>query len=347
VSGVASSPGSSLRPRSTHRLALVALLVVLPLGPGCVDLIPDPPEGGGSLDDDDATLDDDDTTLDDDDSTADDDDTGSDDDDITLDDDDSTADDDDATVDPGPCPCAFGQLCTGLSCVWAPTFVVGMLEASSDGQPYAASAAGCFYTPEYLGGTVVALADPCQVRVLEADEVPEPYFPADAGTVQISGGVLDPVAFTASSPVECLANNVSLSVDLFEPGQALHFEGSGGADFPAFTADVIAPEPIVGAPGILSIGSDLTMAWSASTAPSVELVLSASDSVSGDAYLVVCRVPDTGGYVIPGAMTAWLPVSNDGVSVAFVRDSSEHLEFVGSGLVIEAAVQTNWTLDLP
>jgi len=89
------------------------------------------------------------------------------------------------------------------------------------------------------------------------------------------------------------------------------------------------------------------MAWTAGAGSYVELVISADDSTDGTAYAVTCRVPDTGGFTIPGSMTGWIPVPNDGVTAVFARNTVAHLEYPAEGVVIEAVLQTNWTTPLP
>ena len=335
---------------------LVPLTAVLLVG--CVDRIPPPltdDDDSVTVDDDDTTaaVDDDDTTpppddddvAPDDDDTTDDDDVAPDDDDVA--DDDDLIDDDDATWTPSPCPCPFGQICVASLCAWAPTFAVGMFEATTPDVPYAASAAGCFWTVDFLGGPVIANEGECQVAILQASSTPTQFFSADAGTVTVTGGVLDPIVFASTEAVECLADNVGIGDDLFEAGQAIHFAGTGGFDFPAFETDVTAPSSITGVPGLFTIGADLTMAWNAGWSNYVELLLTAEDTGSGNSTAITCRVPDNGGFVIPGSMTGWLPASNDGVVAVFSRTSASHLEYAGGGFVIDAVLQSAHSVELP
>jgi len=329
---------------------------------GCVGKIPPPlpddDDDSGAVDDDDTTPlpDDDDTTPppDDDDTTPppDDDDVQPDDDDVAPDDDDSSddddsGDDDDATYTPGPCPCSFGQICQAELCQWAPTFAIGLVEVVTADVPYAAAASGCFWTVDYLGGPAVASDGPCTVSVLPASSPPTEHFSADAGAVNVTGATLDPIVFASTGPVECLSDNVTITDDLFDPGQTIHFSGTGGFDFPAFEADVTAPSGITGGPGILTIGADLTMAWNAGWSNHVELLITAEDSGNGDVVSVSCRVPDVGAWVIPGSMTGWLPASNEGVVAVFNRNGVAHLEYAGGGFVIDLVVQSSHAVELP
>ena len=340
------------------RVTLAGLFLV-----GCVARIPPPvvdDDDSAAVDDDDddttVAPDDDDTTPapDDDDTTPapDDDDLVPDDDDLVPDDDDLAPDDDDGVDDddsawtPMPCPCSFGQICENGFCVWAPTFAVGMFEATTPDLPYAASATGCFWTVDYLGGPMVANDGLCQVAVLSSSAPPPQHFSADAGTVTVTGGVLDPIVFASTSAVECLADNVGIGDDLFDAGQAIHFAGTGGFDYPAFETDVTAPSSIIGAPGLLTIGADLTMAWNAGWSNHVELLITAEDAVGGDDTAITCRVPDTGGFVIPASMTGWLPAVHSGVTAVFSRTSAAHLEYAGGGFVIDAVLQSSHAVAL-
>jgi hypothetical protein len=337
------------------RFGLLPLLLLF----GCVGQIPY--AGGGddpgltindddddSADDDDDSLDDDDAVNDDDDS-ADDDDTALNDDDAVndddvLDDDDAVDDDDFTPPDPGACPCDFGRLCVLGQCQWADTFAVGLLETETPA--FIASGSGCFYTSTFLGGPLVALTGPCEVSVLDPNNLPTRFYSGDAGAITVTGGALDPVGFAAPAPAECLPNNILPTSDLFSPGQNVRFLSTGGSDVPAFDETLTAPASIVGAPGGFSIGADLTVAWNAGTSDHVEVVLAASNLSDDHEWAIRCRVADVGGFTVPASLTSYLPSNNDGVTLTLSRTGSAHLEFPTSGVVVEAALQSAWSTDL-
>ena len=331
------------------------LVLLLALSVGCVDRIPPGddddlvPGDDDDTDDDDAT--DDDDVTDDDDATTDDDD-ATDDDDITddddaTDDDDLTDDDDTVPPQPGPCPCEFGQLCLADNCVWAPTLAVGGLESANDVVPFAASASGCFFTASWIGDPVVAIDGPCQASILDSGNLPPQFFLADSGDVTFAGGDLSPLEFLQAGPSECLFDQVDPETNLFSPGQAINVVSEGGADVPSFEAWLVAPSDISGVPATYSPGNAMAMAWSGSGGTFVELVVTAEDPGDGVAVAVTCRVPDTGGYVIPASMTAWLPNPGLDALASFTRNAAVHLEFPDELIVVEAALQTRWTVQLP
>ncbi len=334
-----------------RRLVLIAVLGLLV---GCVDRIPpgddddlipgddDDTDDDDASDDDDTAPDDDDT--DDDDDTTDDDDLADDDD--TSDDDDASDDDDFTPPEPGECPCDFGQLCLLDNCVWAPTLAVGALETTNDVVPYAASAAGCFFTASWIGDPVVAIDGPCQASILDPSSMPTQFFSADSGDVTFTGGDLNPIEFLQAGPSECLFDQVEIDDNLFSPGQAINVVSEGGVDVPSFEAWLVAPSDITGVPATYSPGSAMAMAWSGSGGEYVELVVTAEDPDDGVAVAVTCRVPDTGGYVIPASMTSWLPNPGLDALASFTRSASVHLEFPDDLVVVEAGLQTRWTVGL-
>jgi len=344
-----------LAKRLLSRFVLLASLVGLLLGASAC-FQPSQTGGGGGgapwtgpLDDHDSALagDDDDSALagDDDDSAA----VGDDD---SAGDDDSGDDDDDSAsgslvlAPPTLCPCGFGQICLSGLCQYVTTFAVGLLEAAHSADPEVPSGMACFWNPAFLGSVIVN-EDNCHVRVLSVEDPPESHVERHGGTVTVTGGQTDPIAFTQSGPASCLASNISPGVtDLFEEGDVLEFIGSGGTDVPPFSATLVAPAPIQGSPGMIEPGSAVTMAWSGGSGDFVELTLATEDTVSGYAFAATCRVADTGAAVIPATITAFLPEEHGDWEVAFSRNEVEHFEYDAMGLVIEVVAQTSWAMEV-
>ncbi|MBJ95829.1 MAG: hypothetical protein CMP23_15310 [Rickettsiales bacterium] len=300
----------------------------------------------GADDDDSSPVDDDDTSPapDDDDSA------------LPMDDDDDDSallgDDDDSAAEsitlapPSACPCGFGQICVAGFCQFVTTFAVGLLEAANSGDAEIPSAMACFWNPAYIGSVVVN-EDNCQVRVLPTQEPPEALLEQHGGTVTVSGGQTDPLAFTHSGPSGCMASNTTAGVtDLFEQGDVLEFVGSGGVNLPAFSVTLVAPGPIQGSPGSVTPGNPVTVAWNGSGADFVEVTLATEDSDSGYAYAASCRFSDSGAASFPAEITAFLPEQHQGFEVAIARSEVEHLEYPDLGLVIEVVAQTSWTSEV-
>jgi len=302
---------------------------------------------GGLLDDDDSGVaDDDDSSIEpgDDDSAGDDDDSAGDDDDSAGDDDDS-AHNEVVLAPPDTCPCGFGQICEAGLCQYVDTLAVGLLEAANAADPEIPSGSACFWNPAFLG-SVIAREGNCYVRVLPTDNPTEPHLEKDAGWITITGGETDPIQFSSSGPSDCLNSNITPGVsDLFVQDEVLQFSSGGGTDFPSFTAALVAPAPVEGAPGTVQVGQAMTAAWVAASSDFVELVLSTEDAGSGYAYAAVCRVPDTGAASIPATITAFLPEQNTGWQVTISRNRVEHLEYPSLGVVIEAVLQTSRVFD--
>jgi len=292
---------------------------------------------GDEVGDDDTTdaLDDDDTTEvpDDDDTTE------------APDDDDTTeepGDDDDMTPPPTPCPCDFGQLCIDELCVYSDTFAIGLLEASNDIASAYPSANACFWRSDYLS-SITAAQGGCVARFLPGGEALEEYVASSAGVVTVTGGMTDPITFESDGPAECLDGSVTPGMeDLFEAGQSLSFVGTGGADFPAFTATITAPSPINGSTTAIAPGSAVQMDWDLGDSDYVELTVATQNSATGDRHAIVCRTADVGTFLLPPSMTITLPSDNSGYTVSFSRNRVVHLEYEDLARVIDVVVQTSW-----
>lgn len=80
---------------------------------------------------------------------------------------------------------------------------------------------------------------------------------------------------------------------VFEPGDVVRFEGSGDV-VPAFSADVVAPEPsVVALPATISRAAPLVIAWGATTAETMQISLVPTVRAS----VIRCLAPAAGGSI--------------------------------------------------
>lgn len=110
----------------------------------------------------------------------------------------------------------------------------------------------------------------------------------DAGELRASGG-----ATSVSATVNGELGQYSRTGEgaVFEPGDVVTFEGTGGA-VPAFTADVIAPDaPAVTFPSALARTAPLTITWSATTAETMQVTILPTSR----GPVVRCVVPASAG----------------------------------------------------
>jgi hypothetical protein len=107
----------------------------------------------------------------------------------------------------------------------------------------------------------------------------------------------------------------------FSPGNTLTFNVSG-ADVPALTATVTAPTALVGftTPTTISRATGYNATWTQDTGR-VWIVMDALGP--SDEVLLLCKVPDTGAYMVTPAALALLPSSVTGVTVAVARADEE------------------------
>lgn len=264
-----------------------------------------------------------------------------------ADDDDATGpanddDDDDVGPDPTPCPCDFGQLCVEGLCLYSDTFAIGLLEGSNNLATDYPSTNACFWRSEYLS-SITAVQGDCVARFLPGSQPVVQYVASSAGEVTVTGGMTDPIVFDASGSAECLDANVTDGLeDLFESGQTLTFVGSGGADFPQFTASLLAPAPIEGSATSIAPGSAVEMSWDSGDSDYVEITVATESITGGDRHAIVCRTGDVGTFLVPPSMTITLPTDNTGYTVSFSRNRVAHLEYEDLARVIDVVVQTSW-----
>lgn len=170
--------------------------------------------------------------------------------------------------------------------------------------------------------TETGTAGPCFVG---ADN---PATSLDAGSVMITG-TTSTVALAPDDPGDVYTPTTQLPNDLFTAGATVTATASG-ATVPAFTGTVTAPARLGGLvpPTAYSRSSATTLTWTAGTGDAMWLLFT---STGGS---LLCRVPDTGSYAVPGAAFALLPTQVTQVSLIAYR-------------VNEAEVQAGaWTVTL-
>ena len=168
-----------------------------------------------------------------------------------------------------------------------------------------------------------------------------------AGTITISGTTM-PITLTPSgTPVQYNASSVPEHA--FSAG-AMLTASAAGAEFPAFTATTTAPTSVAGftAPSSISRAAGYQATWT-QDGGRIWLALEAENSAS-DAYLLLCKVPDTGSYTVTPAALALFPAATGfvGVSLARVAEAdvnvgADDIAFVALDVQIAGAGDTMLT----
>jgi hypothetical protein len=131
-----------------------------------------------------------------------------------------------------------------------------------------------------------------------------------AGAVAVSGTTSAlAIMPSGTSPHVAYTTTSAPPADLFESGATITVSAAG-AEFPAFSATLVAPSPIEPAvPDALSRSTDTTIRWNAGSGPTVWIDLLGIDFVANQSRLVQCEVPDTGSYTLTPSNLALLPAS--------------------------------------
>lgn len=116
--------------------------------------------------------------------------------------------------------------------------------------------------------------------------------------------------------------------DLFSPHESFRVSGSGGADFPAFDAVVVAPETLaVDEPDPISRTNDLGIRWLASSADALLFVMNTYDDVADESARIVCVFDDEAGEAtVSSRLVEGLLTTDDEVALSFLRQRVTHVE---------------------
>ena len=176
---------------------------------------------------------------------------------------------------------------------------------------------------------VLASAGECAV-VKATSMITGPVTPLDPGDVTVTTDTLGTAPVTS-----CFAG--ALPPDTaFSPGDAVAFLGSGSADVPAFSIDLIAPEPVGLTTTPIQGGQPTSFSWTSSELPTYV-------AMAGEDVLLFCVPTLPPPLIVDGSLTALL-ASSPKMLLAFAPIM--HLaqtDFDGAGpvLLVGATATTN------
>jgi hypothetical protein len=158
-------------------------------------------------------------------------------------------------------------------------------------------------------------------------------------TVGISAGVIDltgttsPITLTPSgSPSKYTSSTVP--TDAFAAGAQLTFTAAG-ADVPAFSATITAPDVLIGfaTPTTISRAAGFHATWTPGTGQGMWLLIVGKPA--NDAFLLLCRMPDNGSFTVTPAALAMFPAAATGVAVTLIRVGEHHLAVANGAVDLE------------
>jgi len=151
-------------------------------------------------------------------------------------------------------------------------------------------------------------------------------FVGDAGGLLVH---LDEPITMLPSDTSCYDTDLFPTRDnLFAPHESFRVSGSGGADFPAFDAVVVAPETLaVDEPDPISRTADLAIRWLASSADALLFVVNTYDEVADESARIVCVFDDEAGEAtVSSRLIGGLLASDDEAALSFLRQRVTHVE---------------------
>lgn len=140
-----------------------------------------------------------------------------------------------------------------------------------------------------------------------------------AGSIAISG-TTTPVTLTPSgNPAMYTASGLPAS-NAFTAG-AMITATAPGADIPAFTVSATAPASVDGftRPTTISRAAGFHAMWTAGATSGKMWLLLEAASGGGPTYVMVCRIADSGSYLVTPAQLALFPAGVTSVVIVFAR----------------------------
>lgn len=159
------------------------------------------------------------------------------------------------------------------------------------------------YVPGSGGCTtsVTWLADAGSASGVWADAEP---FAGDWGQLSISGTALGTITLDVDAGTGFRTSSAGGQV-LLTGGEHLTFTATGGADFPALSTSVQAPQRLVVGSAPLVRGQPYTVSWTGASPSSITFWGAAFGS--GGYWSFSCTVPDTGSFTLDASSTAQIP----------------------------------------
>lgn len=154
----------------------------------------------------------------------------------------------------------------------------------------------------FMNGPVyvtLASADGCDA----IDDMPASSLAA--GSITVTGTTSDVTLAQQNGPNSPYYSNSATPADLFAAGATLTVTTTG-AIVPAFTGDVVAPQPLADVvfPDSISRAAPATFTWTAGTSDTMWFLVASADATPGG---MLCTAPDNGSFTLTTDAIALLP----------------------------------------
>ncbi len=243
--------------------------------------------------------------------------------------------------------CDFGERNIGGTCAAVPHMYVNLDERQDVTNDNATRSGigvnACAF--DQLNYAVIEETDGCTVLTYPQENAAH-GFSANAGAI-VAQLDPDPVLMLPDAEDNCYATDLHPTRrDLFSRDERIRIEGTGGPDFPAFEADVIAPHTLVMAPPSEWVaGEEFFTNWLDGAAQQMVVVAHSHDPEHDESIDIQCTIPDTGSITIPPALTDQLV--GDTADLFFLRQNRVHLEPPDADVAIELLLTSSVTRSVP
>jgi hypothetical protein len=191
----------------------------------------------------------------------------------------------------------------------------------------ASSGAAAFFVEGSPFGTVTGTSGSC------TGYLNPPATGYSAGTITVTGTAA-PLTLTPMGASPNVRYDSTPPHPLFTSGAAITVTAAG-ADAPAFSTMLTGPAAMTGftPPASISQSAGYNVTWTAGTAPGVWIFV-ADDSTSSNDDWVICRVSDTGSFMLTPAIFALLSSTNEIVMLVGRVDNRDVTAGIGTTSVV-------------
>lgn len=137
-----------------------------------------------------------------------------------------------------------------------------------------------------------------------------------AGSITVTGTTSD-VTLAQGTPSSPYTANPPAPADMFAAGATLTVTATG-AVVPAFTGDVVAPQPLADVvfPASISRAAPATITWTADTADTMWFLVASADATPGG---MLCKAPDNGSFTLTTGAIGLLPAAVTQLTIVAYR----------------------------
>jgi hypothetical protein len=245
-------------------------------------------------------------------------------------------------------PCGIGERQTFAGCEPAEHFYINLderLQMVGETSRRGIGVNACTFNP--FPHQPVVEDDNCSTYVFEGEFALE-AFATSAGGVIV--GLPEPILMAPDDEgTGCYDSDLFPSRgDLFEPGESFPVSGLGGASYPDFEVELVAPETLAAnMPSDVQANAALGFEWLPESADMIVVLVANYDEASDMSTNIGCVFDDAAGEAeVPLEAISELQ-STEEVNLYLYRQNWQHLEPAGADGVIEVVATSSVTRAVP